>query len=179
MGDVRPDKGVDVLLRAYASLKTRVPLVLIGRPIEGLAERLPSNVFLLGGWPHDAVMGAWSRCIIGLAPSTWAEPLGIVALEAMYMGKPVVAARSGGLRDVVADGETGFLVPPGDAEALRDAIQCLLDDPVQRERMGIQAKQRVVEFQAKAVVSRFEQVYYEVKGKDFTNEQSLVKDGRR
>jgi glycosyltransferase involved in cell wall biosynthesis len=160
VGDVTLDKGAGVLLRAYAEMETQIPLVLIGRPlITDLDGRLPQNVFLMGKWPHDAIMGAWKRCTIGLVPSTWAEPCPTVAMEAMMMGRPVIASRSGGLTDIVVDGETGLLVPPGDHQALRIAIQSLLDNPARRERMGTLAKQRVVEFQAKSVVSRFEQVY--------------------
>lgn len=80
------------------------------------------------------------------------------------MGRPVVASRIGGLRDIVVDGETGFLVTPGDWRDLRGAIQRLLDDPVLREHMGAMAKQRAVEFQARTVVPRIEQVYQEVVG---------------
>ncbi len=78
------------------------------------------------------------------------------------MGRPVVASRIGGLTDLVADGETGFLVPPGDSLALQQAIQRLLDDSVLRDCMGAKAKQRAVEFQAATVVPRIEQVYQTV-----------------
>lgn len=78
------------------------------------------------------------------------------------MGRPVVASHIGGLPEIVVDGETGLLTAPGDWCALREAIQRLLDDPVLRERMGILAKQRVVEFQAATVVPRIEQAYQEV-----------------
>jgi glycosyltransferase involved in cell wall biosynthesis len=127
---------------------------------------------MLGPWPHEAVMGAWKRCTIGLVPSTWAEPFGIVALEAMYMGKPLIAARSGGLTDIVAENETGLFVPPGDIQALRAAIQALLDDPALREQMGVQARQRVKSFQARQVVSRFEHIYRELTGKGVQVEET-------
>ncbi len=180
VGDVTLDKGAEVLLQAYARMKTQVPLVLIGRPfLTDLAERLPPNVFLMGSWPHDAVMGAWSRCSIGLVPSVVAETFGIVALEAMYMGKPVIAAHSGGLTDVVVDNETGFLVTPGDSQALREAIQCLLDDPAQREHMGRMARQRVMEFQAKAIVPRFEQVYQQLLEVNTSDTHLLAQAGSR
>ena len=180
VGDVALDKGVEVLLQAYTELGSQVPLVLIGRPfLAGLSERLPPNVLLMGGWPHDAVMGAWRRCSIALVPSIVAETFGIVTLEAMMMGKPVIASRIGGLTDVVVDGETGYLVPPGDPQALRKAIQCLLDDPALREHMGNMAKQRVVEFQAKAVVPRIEQVYHELLEVNSTDTHSLVQVGSR
>ena len=80
----------------------------------------------------------------------------------MAFGKPVVASRVGGLPDIVSDGETGLLVPPGDVHALREAIQSLLDDPARRERMGAMAKQRAIKFQAREVVPCIEQVYQEV-----------------
>jgi len=179
VGDVMPDKGVNVLLQAYAEMDTQMPLVLIGRPAAGLSENLPPNVLLMGGWPHDAVMGAWSRCAIALTPSVWLDPCPTVAMEAMVMGKPVIATRSGGLSDIVVDGETGFLITPGDSQALRKAIQCLLDDPAGRERMGNMAKQRAVEFQAKSVVSRIEQVYQELLEVGSIDAHSLAQTGCR
>lgn len=160
VGDLTRDKGAEVLLRAYAEVKTQMPLVLIGRPsLIKLDDILPPNALLMGIWPHEAVMGAWKRSTLGLVPSTWAEPFGIVSLEAMYMGKPLIASRSGALADIVVDGETGLLVPPSDPHALAAAIQSLIDDPERRTRMGEQAKKRSVHFQAHTVVSRFEQVY--------------------
>jgi glycosyltransferase involved in cell wall biosynthesis/GT2 family glycosyltransferase len=168
VGDVTLDKGAETLLQAYTEMDTQVPLVLIGRSfLTGTARStLPPNVLLMGRWPHDVVMAAWSRCSIGLVPSIVAETFGIVALEAMYMSKPVIAARSGGLIDVVIDGVTGFLVPPGDPGALRQAMQRLLDDPIQRARMGAAAKQQSMKFQAQSVIPRIEQVYRELLGKD-------------
>jgi glycosyltransferase involved in cell wall biosynthesis len=128
----------------------------------GFPANVPANVLVLQSWPHDAVMSAWRRCIIGLLPSLCLESFGIAVLEAMVMGRPFVASRIGGLPDIVVDGETGLLVAPGDWRALREAIQRLLDNPALRERMGDRAKQRVVKFQATTVVPRIEQVYQEV-----------------
>lgn len=180
VGDVSFDKGAEALLQAYAGLKTPVPLVLIGREfLTDLNTRLLQNVFLMGPWPHDAVMAAWKRCIIGLVPSIVAETFGIVALEAMAMSKPVIASRNGGLPDVVVDGDTGLLVPPGDPQALQIAMQSLLDDPALRERMGARAKQRVVEFRAAAIISHFEQVYEGLLVADSTSTHILVNTGSR
>jgi glycosyltransferase involved in cell wall biosynthesis len=162
VGDVVPDKGIEILLQAYAKINSQIPLVLIGRFPTDLSRKLPPNVFLMGGWPHNAIMGAWSRCSIALVPSTMAEPFGIVALEALMMGKPVIASHIGGLSDFIVNGETGLLVPPGDSQALREAIQYLIDNPEQRKRMGNMAKQRAIAFRAKSVVPRVEQVYREV-----------------
>lgn len=165
VGDLMPDKGVEVLLAAYAQLQSQVPLVLIGRSyLPDLAERLPSNAHYLGSWPHAAIMGAWKRCTLGLVPSIVADSCPTVAIEAMQMGRPLVAARSGGLTDMVENGETGLLVPRGDVQTLRDAMQQMLDNPELRARMGARAKQRVTAFQETAVVSRIEEAYRELLG---------------
>lgn len=167
-------KGVDVLLRAYGALRDESrnvpsdgpravpPLVIIGYetteyPVATTA--LPPGVTVLKNWPHAAVMAAWRRSVIGLVPSVWAEPFGLVALEAMASGRPVIASRIGGLTDIVLDGETGLLVPPGDAAALRAALARLLADPALRERLGQAGRSRVAEFQAAAVLPRIERAY--------------------
>ena len=162
VGDLSPEKGVDVLLRAYAGLAHAPPLVLIGRASVGMPAELPANVTILKRWPHHAVMQAWRRSLFSLAPSVWSEPFGMVVIEAMANGRPVIASRIGGLSDIVVDGETGLLVPPGDVDALRQAIACLLNDPDLRGRMGQAARRRVAEFQAATVVPRIEQVYQAV-----------------
>jgi len=167
VGDVSFDKGAETLLQAYTELRTSLPLVFIGRYhpyIPDLGERLPPNVLLMGPWPHEAVMGAWKRCTIGLVPSIVADACPTVAMEAMVMGKPVIATRIGGLTDIVMDGETGLLVPPGDSQALREALQDVLNDPERRTRMGAVAQERVTAFQASSVVSRLEEIYRELIG---------------
>ena len=113
-------------------------------------------------WPHGAVMEAWKRSLIGLLPSVGPETFGIVVLEAMSCGRPVIASRIGGIPDVVADGETGLLVPPGDIEALRSAMAELLANPELREQMGCAAVQRAAQFSASAIVPRVERIYQEL-----------------
>ena len=162
VGDVKRDKGVEVLFHAYEEMNTSVPLVIIGRPIHNFTAPVPANVHIFQSWPHDAIMGAWSRCTIALAPSIWLEAFGIVAIEAMAMGRPLVASRIGGLSDIVVDELTGLLVPPEDSQALARAIQRLLDDSELRERMGAAARERVAKFKASSVVPQIEQVYQEL-----------------
>lgn len=175
VGDVTLDKGVEVLLQAYEKLETKLPLVFLGKPfISRLAERLPSNVFLLGPCPHEVVMAAWKRCLVAFMPSLCPDASPTVAMEAMAMGCPIIASRIGGLIDIVADGETGFLVSPGDVEALRKTTQSLLDNPMQREQMGVKAREKVVRFQAKSVVARIEDVYRKLVKTNFSDEQIAV-----
>jgi glycosyltransferase involved in cell wall biosynthesis len=162
VGDVVRDKGIELLFRAHTEMGCQIPLVLLGPLMDGPLKDVPPNVHLLHSWPRAVVLSAWSRCTIALMPSLCLDACPTVAMEAMAMGRPVVASRIGGLPDIVVDGETGFLVPPGDWRALQEAIQRLLDDPVLRERMGTKAKQRVVQFQARTVAPRIEQVYQEI-----------------
>lgn len=158
-------KGLDVLLRAYAELADPPPLVIIGYQTSEYPIRtteFPSNVLVLRDWPHEAVMQAWRRCLFGLVPSTWSDPCPTVAMEAMAVGRPLIATRMGGLTDLVIDGETGLLVPPNDHNALQQAIATLLADPELRARMGQAGQRKVAEFQAHSVVGRIEQMYGEL-----------------
>ena len=164
VGDLTREKGLAVLLEAYAGLQSAPPLVLIGRRSQDTPVDFPSGVFYLGSWPHAAVLEAWHRSLLGVVPSTWWEPFGTVLLEAMATGKPVIATRIGGIPDIVVDGETGLLVAPGDPAALRQALRHLLSDSQLRERFGEAARQRVRHFQATAVATRLESIYQAVSG---------------
>jgi glycosyltransferase involved in cell wall biosynthesis len=165
-GDLSRDKGVPVLLEAYAGMEASAPpLVLVGRRTPTTPESLPLNVHAFHSWPHAAVLEAWQRASIALAPSTWSEPFGIVVIEAMAAGKPVIASKIGGLADIVVDGETGLLVEAGDALALRRAIECLLGDEGLRQRMGEAGRLRVEQYRAGVVVAQIEQVYRDLLGK--------------
>jgi glycosyltransferase involved in cell wall biosynthesis len=159
VGDASRQKGIEVLFKAYSGLRNAPPLVVIGRVGRTTPTDIPPNVYMLGPLPHTAIMQAWHRCLFGLAPSIWPDPCPTVAIEAMATGHPVVATRIGGLSDLIRDGETGFLVPPNDVNALRSAMQQLLDHPAMREAMGRAAVYQAAKFQAAAVVPRIEAVY--------------------
>ncbi len=162
VGDLSRDKGVHVLLEAYRGLTDAPPLVLIGRRSADTPRGLTGNIRVYEKWPHTAVMAAWRRCLFGLVPSTWAEPCGTVVLEAMATGRAVIASRIGGLVDLVADEESGLLVPPGDSAALRQAMQRLLVNRPLRNRMGQAGQARVQAFFASAVVPQIEAAYHDV-----------------
>jgi glycosyltransferase involved in cell wall biosynthesis len=165
-GALNRSKGVDVLLRAYGDLRGGPPLVLIGFRSPDYQVPLtvppPGRVVALYDWPHHLMMQAWRRCAVALVPSVAPETFGLVAAEAMACGKPVIASRLGGLPELIVDGETGLLVAPGDAEALRQAIERVLAYRRLGERMGAAARRRMEGFRASAVVPRIEQVYEDV-----------------
>jgi glycosyltransferase involved in cell wall biosynthesis len=157
-GDVSREKGVHNLVAAYRQLEAPPPLVLIGRHV-GEIEEAP-GVLALGRMPHRIVLEALRRSLFTVAPSIWSDPFPVVALEAAAAGKPTIASRIGGLQDSVVDGETGFLVPPGDRQALTAAMRRLLDDPELRERLGAAANARQAAlYTPDTVIPQYEQAY--------------------
>ncbi len=157
-GDVTEDKGAWELAEAYRELDDPPPLVLIGRCYIDELESRP-GVHVMGAWPHALAIEALRRSLFSVAPSLWPEPFGLVALEAAAAGKPIVATATGGLRDIVVDGETGLLVSPEDREALAAALQKLISDADLRERLGAAAKQQAAKFSPVSIVPQFEQAY--------------------
>lgn len=160
-GDVSYEKGALALLRAFAAIQRRVmPLVMIGRQF---LDHWPTNVpgvVRIDPLEHGSVLEAFRRCAIAVVPSLWPEPSGLVALEAMAMGKPVVASRTGGLPEIIVHGETGLLVDRGDIEDLRRALELLIADPMLRARLGETGRRRVARlFSPEVVIPRFEHLY--------------------
>lgn len=157
-GDATVDKGAWHLAEAYGKLEDPPPLVLVGRCyIDELAKR--PGVYPTGAWPHRLAIEALRRSLFTVAPSLWPEPFGLVALEAAAAGKPIVASNIGGLRDIVADGETGLLVPPDDRLALVAAMRRLSTDGELRQRLGTAARERAATFSPEAIIPGFEQAY--------------------
>jgi len=118
-------------------------------------------VVALGPVENDAVLAAWARCLFGVVPSVWAEPFGIVVIEAMAAGRTLVASDVGGIGEILTHGETGLLVPPGEAGALADAMRRLLDDRVLRARLERGAARAVGRYAPAHVAAEVEAVYLE------------------
>jgi glycosyltransferase involved in cell wall biosynthesis len=134
-GRLSPEKGVRELVAAADG----VPLVVAG---DGpLRDEVPGA---LGFVPHDELERLYERSAVVACPSH-REGFGVVCAEAMAYGRPVVAGDVGGLRDLVVHEETGLLVPPGDVEALRAALQRLLADAELRHRFGQAGRARISE----------------------------------
>jgi len=162
VGSLTRQKGIGTLLEAYAGLTQAPHLVLVGYTLPETPKTFPPNVIVLKNWPHEAVMTAWRHSLAGIVPSIWPDPCPGVAMEAMATGRPVIASHIGGLPEIVADGRTGILVPPGDADALRAAMARLIGDPALAARMGAAGRDRVNAFHASTVVGQIESVYEEV-----------------
>jgi glycosyltransferase involved in cell wall biosynthesis len=161
-GALTPHKGIDTLLDAWTGVDAAVPLVLVGLRGPDTPRHFPKDVTVVENVPHKDVLRAWRYCSVAVVPSRWPEPIGMVALEAMAAGRAVVASAAGGLVDLIQEGITGLLVPPGDAVALRASITRLLVDPAQRSAMGAAGRECAVKYSASVVVPQIERVYEEV-----------------
>jgi glycosyltransferase involved in cell wall biosynthesis len=133
VGRLSPEKGILELVQAADGME----LMVAG---DGpLRDRVPG---VRGFVPHHELGPLYDRAAVVAVPSR-REGFGVACLEAMAHGRPVVASAVGGLLDLVVDGETGLLVPPGDVPALRAALERLLGNAELRERLGAAARERV------------------------------------
>jgi starch synthase len=175
VGRITRQKGLPVLLRAAELLDRDTQLVLCaGQPdtaelgsevtamVEHLRETRPGVIWLYGMLPKPEIIQILSHATVFACPSLY-EPLGIVNLEAMACGAAVVASRVGGIPEVVADAQTGLLVPPGDPALLAAAISSLVSDPARATAMGQLGRQRVAaEFSWASVAGQTAALYPEL-----------------
>lgn len=154
LGRLVPEKGVDCLIRAFSRLSadyTCLRLYVCGKGPErdrleklgqelGIGEKIEFTGFI----ERTDRNYLYSRACIAVFPSIY-EPFGIVALEAMAAGTPVIASDTGGLAEIIENRQNGLLFPPGDDKSLAAAIAELLDDPDQTDGMRFKAKNRVRE----------------------------------
>ena len=189
VGRITRQKGLPYLLRAVAELPPEVQLVfLAGAPdtpeimaevehlIEGLRETRDGVVWVPTMLPRNEVVALLSAATVFVCPSVY-EPLGIVNLEAMACELPVVATATGGIPEVVVDGETGWLVPieqvqdgtgtPVDPDRfvadLAAALNEAVSDPARADRMGLAGRRRAVEsFSWASIGEQTNQVYLDV-----------------
>jgi mannosyltransferase len=158
-GRVRAQKGTDLFVDAMCELLPRFPdftAVIVGAITpdqvafgNALKEKikaagLSKRIVILGELPIEDVRRWFQRLTI-YAFTSRNEGYGLTLIEAMAAGAALVATRAGAAELVVTDGDTGVLVPTGDAKALADAIAPLMRDPDAASAMGVRARQRVVE----------------------------------
>jgi glycosyltransferase involved in cell wall biosynthesis len=104
----------------------------------------------------------YQRATICVVPSLW-EGFGYVCAEAMACGLAVVASRTGGLAEIIEDGQSGLLVEPGNSDELAQAIRKLIQDPERRAQIGTAARQQVVEqFSSATIAVRMTKLYQQV-----------------
>jgi phosphatidylinositol alpha-mannosyltransferase len=170
LGRMERRKGAAALVEAFGLLAGRRPeaeLVLAGegperRAVEeSVPEELKDRVTFVGRIDPAELAEVFGRAAVVCAPSLGGESFGIVLLEAMAAGRPVVASSIPGYAAVVRDGVDGLLVPPGDAGALASALERVLADPEEARAMGARGRERAKRFDWPVVASEVEEVYAE------------------
>ncbi len=184
VGRIEPLKGIDTLIRALAILRQNgamdhecYSLAIIGgepdAPPEDMSAEmarlqtlcrelgLEDLVVFLGKRAQETLPYYYSAAEIVIMPSHY-ESFGMVALEAMACGTPVVASQVGGLAYLVQDGITGYVVPGGDAEALAKTLDNLMKDPELRDRLGRQAAEYAHFYSWEKIAHRMKMVYKEM-----------------
>jgi phosphatidylinositol alpha-mannosyltransferase len=170
VGRLEKRKGLRHLLDAYSRLQwelpnTRLLIVGPGSPDKDshhiLSARNPQDVVMVGKVSYRDLARYYATADIFCSPATGAESFGIVLLEAMAAGKPVVASDIEGYKGVVTHGKQGLLVPKCDPQALAETLSYLAKNPDLRARMGTHGQQMVEQFRWSSVARRVEDYYYE------------------
>ncbi len=184
VGRIEPLKGIDTLIEAAAILRDQQPEIMAntcfsivgGDPwalnperemarLQALREELGVTelVGFIGAKNQNDLPKYYAAAEVVVMPSHY-ESFGLVALEAMAMGTPVVASEVGGLAHLIKDGETGFHIPPRDPEALADRLCLLLSDPVLRAALGRQAQAYARQYDWSRIAERMIQFYQTLLG---------------
>jgi glycosyltransferase involved in cell wall biosynthesis len=149
VGRLVPEKGVHVAIETIWKLKSQMEvshliLDIFGDGDAGYIEQLQAiikgynleeTVTIKGKVPHDQLVKEYGNYHILLVPSIWDEPFGMIILEAFSQGLPVIATRTGGIPEIIEDGETGLLVPPEDSFEMAKAVRRLIDDSALGEKL--------------------------------------------
>jgi glycosyltransferase involved in cell wall biosynthesis len=172
-------KGQEHLVRAVAILRAQnvdLTALIVGAPSSGNEDHLQrlralanelgvaDRVIFAGELPDP--LPAFAALDVFVLTSAQPEPFGGVVMEAMCMSKPVIATALGGSLDQVVEGETGFLIPPADPDALAEKILILLKDQTLRTRMGAAARRRIeTHFTLSQMIKKIEALYLKLLGR--------------
>jgi glycosyltransferase involved in cell wall biosynthesis len=163
-------KGLSVIVEAIARIPSAHYAAIGDGPeksrLQELAKRLnvSDRVHFPGVLTHDRLPEVLSQADIFVQPSIGEEAFGISIVEAMACRLPVLASRNGGMTEIVVDGQTGFLLPPGDVGGWKEAISGLLKEPFKRLEMGTAGRKRVeTEFTWAVNACKLEQLFLEGK----------------
>jgi phosphatidylinositol alpha-mannosyltransferase len=172
VGRLDARKGIEVLLRAFPAVTKAVPGVRLsivgGGPTEPQARRtveelgISAAVEFLGPVRPEDLPLTYASCDVYCAPSLGGETLGIVLLEAMASGTPVVASRIPGYDETVRDGIDGILVPPADPDALTSTLISVLTDESRRKALAAAGLQRMQEYAWPKIAARTLEFYREL-----------------
>jgi phosphatidyl-myo-inositol alpha-mannosyltransferase len=173
VGRLDPQKGFPIMVRAFGRLATEYPdlsLVVAGdgrdrHAADMLTEDARARVLMLGSVPNVELPAYLAAADVFASPATGHESFGLVLVEALAAGVPVVATDIPGYREVIRDGVDGLLVPPSDAAALASAIRRVLVEPDLASALAHTGRARAREFSWDVVVPRIEAIYERVAGR--------------
>jgi glycosyltransferase involved in cell wall biosynthesis len=172
-GRLSSEKGVDVLIKAFAKVIPLLPqaqLLIAGEGKEEanlrqLAQELgvAANIRWLGYLTRSELENTFNCAWVQVVPSIWDEPFGNVTTEAMMRGTTVVASAVGAQPEIIEDGMTGLLVSPNDEEALSTALLSILKDQNLAEKMGQFGRKRAIEcFSEDSRTEHFLEIYQQI-----------------
>ncbi len=162
VGKLSAHKGADLLPEIASRLGTGAPPILVvgDGPLEESLQPHGPDVCVLGRVPNEEVIALMQRAIALITPARWPEPLSRTHLEALAAGCPIVATDTGGTREVVADGVTGFLTAVSDVDAMAAHLRTLASDDTLHSRMATASRERAARlFDLEAVTNRHLAVY--------------------
>lgn len=169
---LHPLKGLHHLVQAYGSVAKKFPdtrLVILGKgpqemELKNMAKEsgIEKNVFFLTEHvPHERIAQLYNSADIFAFPSI-VEPFGMANLEAMACGIPTLSSNTGGMRDMVLHGKTGFLFTPGDVNGIEIALSSMLSDKEKIKQMGSLARERALEYDWRRIAGQILKIYEEV-----------------
>ncbi len=161
VGRHEPRKGLEVLLDAFANLERDAVLWVAGEgpATAALAAAAPPGVEWLGRISDGELAQRLRTAAVFCAPSLHGESFGVVLLEAMAAGTPVVASDIAGYRDVARDDREAVLVPGGDVAALTNGLRRVLDDPTLARRLVEAGTARAASFSMERLAARYADLY--------------------
>jgi phosphatidylinositol alpha-mannosyltransferase len=194
VGRLEKRKGADYLLKAYEQVKRDIPnsrLIIVGpgtklrdKYEKQVKRRSLKDVIFVGYTNYEELPRYYKTADVFCAPATGWESFGIVLLEAMAVGKPIVASNIDGYASILSHGTEGLLVPPKDEKSLAQALTSLLNDEKLRRKMGAKGILKAKEYDWKNVAQRVEALYSKVlseprKRGTFSLRRMIVEDLRK
>lgn len=172
VGRLTQEKGVQNLIKSIPLILKNIPNIKVYIVGSGpyynelllLSQNLKikKNIFFINKVERKKLLEYYVKAEVVIMPSIWAETFGLVGIEAMSVGRPIIGSNVGGIPEWLDDGKTGYLVEPGNPEQIAEKVIMLLSNRKLLEQMGKNARKRAEQFSIEKHVEKLEKVYLEV-----------------